>query len=172
MSPPFVLCTAMSPKAVIAAGTANGFLWLGGGGEKSSGAQAAKKKRSRKWEGLRADDSISVKVADGPIVAMYAVSASFLMTMINIVFCRTFLDATTVLTCTLLGSIHAHSISRTPEGKLEAEKEWSTDASAVDKVNALVAVDHWLAVGGINKVGKGIVEVFKFQDTAPPPEDV
>ena len=62
---------AMSSASLIAVGTANGFLWLGGGGEKSSGTQTtSKKKRSRKWDGLQEEDSIYVPVAEGPVVAV------------------------------------------------------------------------------------------------------
>jgi hypothetical protein len=63
---------AMSNTGVLAAGTADGRLWIGFGGEKSSnpGAKGAKKK-AKKWEGLGEDETLLIKVAEGPIVAMY-----------------------------------------------------------------------------------------------------
>lgn len=69
LSPPFVLSSAMSSTGLIAVGTADGRSWLGGGGEKIPGA-GTKKKRSRKWEGLRDEESIEVKIAEGPVVAV------------------------------------------------------------------------------------------------------
>ena len=71
LSPPFVISVTISSTGLIAAGLANGFVWIGGGGEKPSGPQtASKKKRSRKWEGLNEHKGIYVHAADGPIVAM------------------------------------------------------------------------------------------------------
>lgn len=69
LSPPFVLSSTISSTALLAVGTADGRLWLGGGGEKLSGA-GAKKKRSRKWEGLKIEGAHEMKIAEGPIVAV------------------------------------------------------------------------------------------------------
>ena len=66
LSPPFVLSTTVSPAGLVAAGTADGRVWLGGGGEKRPDG---KKKRSRKWEGLKEDEGIWLQVADGPVVS-------------------------------------------------------------------------------------------------------
>jgi len=66
LSPPFILSTSISSSGVLAVGTADGKLWIGAGGEKRP-----KKKRSRRWEGLREDQTIMVKVAEGPVVGMY-----------------------------------------------------------------------------------------------------
>lgn len=70
LSPPFIMSTAISSSGVIAAGTADGRIWIGTGGEKRLGV-GAKKKRTRKWDGLREDEGLSVKVAEGPIVGLY-----------------------------------------------------------------------------------------------------
>lgn len=59
----------MSSTALLAVGTADGRLWLGGGGEKVPSA-GPKKKRSRKWEGLKPEGALELKVAEGPIVAV------------------------------------------------------------------------------------------------------
>ena len=67
LSPPFVLSLSVSPSGLFVAGTADGRTWVGGGGEKRSDG---KKKRSRKWEGLREDDGLWLQVADGPIVGV------------------------------------------------------------------------------------------------------
>lgn len=66
LSPPFVLSISVSATGVLAASTADGRVWLGGGGEKRPDS---KKKRSRKWEGLKEDEGVWLQVADGPVVA-------------------------------------------------------------------------------------------------------
>jgi hypothetical protein len=60
-----VLCLSVSSAGAIAAGTADGHLWIGLGGDKRLSV-----KKTRKWGGLRDDASLSSKIADGPIVAL------------------------------------------------------------------------------------------------------
>jgi hypothetical protein len=43
---------------------------LGFGGEKLPLPGPSKKKRTKKWEGLRDEDELAIKIAEGPIVAM------------------------------------------------------------------------------------------------------
>lgn len=81
LSPPFIMSAAMSSTGVLAAGTADGRLWLGFGGEKlpaSSPKRNAKKKKTAFWQGLNEDDQLEIKVAEGPVVAML-VNASTLL---------------------------------------------------------------------------------------------
>jgi len=59
----------MSITGVLAAGTADGRLFIGFGGEKSP--VKGSKKKSKKWEGLDEDEIVLLKVAEGPIVGMY-----------------------------------------------------------------------------------------------------
>jgi len=70
--PPFVICTALSPTRIMAAGTADGRLWIGLGGSREASGRK-KKKKVAKWGGLREDDELFVKVAEGPIVALSVV---------------------------------------------------------------------------------------------------
>lgn len=70
LSPPFIQCTSLSASGVVAVGTADGQVWIGAGGEKRSGG---KKKKNRKWEGLKENESLSQKIAEGPIVGMWVV---------------------------------------------------------------------------------------------------
>lgn len=58
---------AVSSIGTVAAGTADGRLFLGFGGEKSL---SKTKKKAKKWEGLGGDDSALIKLAEGPIVAL------------------------------------------------------------------------------------------------------
>jgi hypothetical protein len=68
LAPPFVMSSAMSSASLLAVGTSDGRLWLGCGGQKVVG-----KKKTRRWGGLAKEAEIAVKVAEGPIVAMYVV---------------------------------------------------------------------------------------------------
>ncbi len=61
---------AVSSTGVVAAGTADGRLLIGFGGEKGSTADAKTKKKAKRWNGLDQDESLIIKVAEGPIVAL------------------------------------------------------------------------------------------------------
>jgi hypothetical protein len=63
LSPPFIHCVTISQRGVVAASTADGRLILGFGASKHS-------KKQKKWEGLKADDMVAVKVANGPVVGL------------------------------------------------------------------------------------------------------
>jgi len=67
LSPPFVHSIAFSEHGTIIASTADGRVWVGVGGDKSN---ASKKRRSRKWEGLREDEGSWINVAEGPVVSV------------------------------------------------------------------------------------------------------
>ncbi|KAF9063815.1 hypothetical protein BDP27DRAFT_1334466 [Rhodocollybia butyracea] len=124
LSPPFIMSTAMSSTGILAAGTADGHLWLGLGGQKGLGKD--KIKRSKKWNGLSDEEKqVYVKVADGPIVAM------------------SFSAPTTLTASTLMGSIIQWEITL-----------------GLDKVNALVSNDTKIAIAGLTKDGKGIIEIW------------
>jgi hypothetical protein len=70
LSPPFIMSMAMSTTGALAAGTADGRLWLGFKGDKTSNPGKGPRKKSKKWEGLDEDEALLIKVAEGPIVAM------------------------------------------------------------------------------------------------------
>lgn len=67
LSPHFVHCVAFSKHGTVVVSTADGRVWIGRGGDKSI---ASKKKRDRKWEGLRGDEGGWVGVAEGPVVSV------------------------------------------------------------------------------------------------------
>ena len=71
LSPPFILSLSISPTGIIAAGTADGRLYIGTSGEKSSEALGGRQRRQRKWKGLKMDGRIVADVAEGPIVGLY-----------------------------------------------------------------------------------------------------
>ena len=62
-----MLSISVSSSGLLAASTADGRVWLGGGGEKRPDS---KKKRARKWDGLKESEGIWLQVADGPVVSV------------------------------------------------------------------------------------------------------
>ncbi|KAI0072790.1 WD40 repeat-like protein [Panus rudis PR-1116 ss-1] len=143
LSPPFILSIALSSTGLVVASTADGRIWFGTGGDKASPSHARQKKRSRKWGGL-VEEGAFVQIADGPVVATALV------------------DDKTLITCTLLGTLAKHSLSYDDEsGNIESETVWTADAKSIEKVNGISVSGNRLAVGGITKDGKGVVEIWK-----------
>ncbi|KAL1721056.1 hypothetical protein EV715DRAFT_288601 [Schizophyllum commune] len=73
LSPPFVICSAMSSTGVLVAGLADGRVWVGVGGEretKDKKPTSKAKKRTKKWEGLDERGVLSDRVAEGPVVGV------------------------------------------------------------------------------------------------------
>ncbi len=68
LSPPFIISMAISATGVLAAGTADGRILINFAGEKSK-----EEKKGRKfWNGLDESKEHVIKIAEGPIVAMFA----------------------------------------------------------------------------------------------------
>jgi len=139
LSPPFVMSTAFSSTGILAAGTADGRLWIGLGGQKTLSKSKARAK-SRKWNGLKDDEQVCTKVADGPVVAM-SFSSSDILTA-----------------STLLGTIIQWRINS--EADNIVEELWRKEAPGLEKVNALVTNDTKIVIGGFAKDGKGIIEIW------------
>ncbi|KAJ7046977.1 WD40-repeat-containing domain protein [Mycena alexandri] len=147
LSPPFIMSAAITTTGVMAAGTADGRLWLGFGGEKNSQTKSSKKKRTRKWDGLDPDDEHLEKAAEGPLVAM------------------AFSDPLTLTVCTLLGSITQYRIIRQENRELQLVKIWEGE-TGVSKVNALIIDDKRIVVAGLDESAKGVIEIWNRE--APP----
>ncbi|KAG2341597.1 hypothetical protein BDR05DRAFT_976905 [Suillus weaverae] len=146
MSPPFILSSGMSPSGIFAAGTADGRVWIGTGGEKMSGVSSGTsvKKKRRKWEGLRPDEALTADVGHGPIVAL------------------AFIGPHTLLTSTLMGKVTLHEIGGlTVDGKLDISPKWTKGTTDVNKVNAIIATGGLIIIGGLNKSGGGMIEVWE-----------
>jgi len=165
MSPPFILSSALSPSGIFAAGIADGRVWIGTGGEKISRVPAGTsgKKKRRKWEGLKQDESFTADVGHGPIAALYALNVVFMNHgNLDTRHHRTFIGPRTLLTSTLLGSVTLHEIgSSTADGKLDASAKWTKATTAVNKVNALLVTGDLIIIGGLNVDGGGVVEVWE-----------
>ena len=72
---------SISANSLAAISTADGRLWLGGGGEKRPGT---KKKRSRKWEGLKDNEGTWMQVAEGPVVATFVLLFAGLLRLFEV----------------------------------------------------------------------------------------
>jgi hypothetical protein len=68
MSPPFIMSLSVASNGIVAAGTADGKLWLGVGGEKTPSSSKSKKKT--RWGGLDLEQASVVSIAEAPIVAV------------------------------------------------------------------------------------------------------
>ncbi|THU85646.1 WD40 repeat-like protein [Dendrothele bispora CBS 962.96] len=142
-SPPFIMCTAISSCGLFAAGTGDGRLWMGFGGEKKP--SSAPKKKTRKWNGLDREEEVLLKVVDGPIVAM------------------AFSEENVLTVSTLLGTLAQFCLERNDKGAGEAKELWRAEAKITEKVNALVVNDTKIVIGGFDKDGKGIIEIWEKQ---------
>ncbi|KAH9079368.1 WD40-repeat-containing domain protein [Lactarius deliciosus] len=137
LSPPFILCLSVSSTGTVAAGTADGQIWIGLGGDKRVSV-----KKARKWGGLREDMGLSKKIADGPVVAL------------------AFLNPTTIVTSTLLGNISGHLVRIEGDvGDWRIESFPIAQTEIISKVNALAIHGDNIAVGGFRMDGKGVAEV-------------
>jgi WD40 repeat protein len=137
LSPPFVLCLSVSSTGAVAAGTADGQIWIGLGGDKRVSS-----KKARKWGGLREDMGLSKKIADGPVVAL------------------AFLNPTTIVTSTLLGNISGHLLRIEGDaGDWRIESFPIAQTEVISKVNAIAIHGDNIAVGGFRMDGKGAAEV-------------
>jgi hypothetical protein len=162
LSPPFVLCLSISSTGAVAAGTADGYLWIGLGGDKRASV-----KKTRKWGGLREDMGLSTKITDGPVVALcvaLSLSCVCVLGALTSHALRAFLDPTAIVTCTLLGVIFRHILST--EGNAEGWKIESIPVAQtqfIAKVNTLAVHGDRVAVGGFREDGKGLAEVYKYR---------
>jgi len=134
---------ALSVSGLAAVGTADGRVWIGTGGEKV--ASGSKKRRSRKWEGLKEDEGIWLSVAEGPVVAV------------------SFVDSTSLLTCTLLGVLAMYSLTR-EEDRLVPKQKWTANSKDLAKVNTMSTDADCIAVGGFNTDGRGVFNIWSSRD--------
>jgi len=144
LSPPFIMSMAMSNTGVLAAGTADGRLWLGFKGDKAAHSGKGPRKKSKKWEGLDEDEALLIKVAEGPIVAM------------------AFSDSRTLTISTLLGNLtQCHLLHDGEEGSVVLQQLWQKKSLGLEKVNALIVDEKRIIVGGLSADGRGVIEIWK-----------
>ncbi|KAF9469370.1 WD40-repeat-containing domain protein [Collybia nuda] len=145
LAPPFIMSSSISSAGLLAAGTADGRLWIGLGGRKRLSPGTTKKKRTKQWDGLKQEEALIVKIAEGPVVAM-----SF--------------DESGVLTVsTLLGMLTRFKLKIDDEdGSVGLDKTWHQDSrTSIEKVNTLLVDDKRIIVGGLTAKGKGVIEIWR-----------
>ncbi|EJD44198.1 hypothetical protein AURDEDRAFT_166913 [Auricularia subglabra TFB-10046 SS5] len=140
LSPPFVHAMSISSSATIACGLADGRLWLGFGGVKTS---PTAKKKSKKWEGLDPKHGRFFDIATGPIVGV------------------AWKDDALVFTATLSGVLKLHDVASSEQVTTVA---WEAKTSEIAKVNAVAfsTDQESLTVAGVSPSGKGAIEIWHF----------
>ncbi|KAF8559633.1 WD40 repeat-like protein [Imleria badia] len=142
LSPPFIISLSISPTGIIAAGTADGRLYIGTSGEKSSEA-GDRQRRQRKWNGLKMDGRIVADVAEGPIVGL------------------AFTESRELLTCTLLGKLTRYQICGSAAGgTLKLEPRWTAESKNSYKINSIAFSGESIIVGGFQKDGTGVIDIW------------
>ncbi|THG99446.1 hypothetical protein EW145_g7264 [Phellinidium pouzarii] len=143
--PPFVTSLAVSLQGIIAAGTADGRIWVGLGGEKVP-AGSGKKKKFRKWGGLSEEDGFFTKIEENMISALNFVSPDKLVS------------------CSLHGKIALHHLVRANRSSSEGQQNglrtaWTIQSGACSKVDMLSFHAECFALAGLHKDQKrGVVE--------------
>ncbi|KAF5358150.1 hypothetical protein D9756_001310 [Leucocoprinus leucothites] len=142
MSPPFIMSLSVAPNGIVAAGTADGKLWLGFGGGKTPSASKSRKKT--KWGGLDLEQASVVSIAEAPIVAVAFHSPSRLTVS------------------TLKGALtHFNLFYSSDGGNVIYQAIWHHQCETMIKVNALVVDEKRLVVGGFDETGKGVIDIWK-----------
>ncbi|KAN0077233.1 WD40-repeat-containing domain protein [Tylopilus felleus] len=142
LAPPFILSLSISPTSIIAAGTADGRLYIGTSGEKSSEAPGDRR-RQRKWKGLKRDGRIITNVANGPIVGLV------------------FTGPRELVTSTLLGKVTQYQICGSAAGgTLKLETQWVGESKSNHKVNSIASSGGVITIGGFQEDGTGVIEVW------------
>ncbi|CAE6442290.1 unnamed protein product [Rhizoctonia solani] len=149
LAPPFLYSVTINSNGVFTAGTADGNVLVGRGGERGR----RDRPNRRKWNGLSADMVSQYHIAEGPVIGVAWVGSSELMSV------------------TLLGQVkhlrlpepqkRSHVLSHT-----DIETLWETRTTKVDKVESLAVFEtpeHVLhiAIGGLTSTGRGCIEIWK-----------
>lgn len=144
LSPPFIVSTAISSTGALAAGTADGQLWINFAGESPRDASLKKVVKAVKtWDGLNEKTEHVVKIAEAPIVAM------------------TFLGERTLIVSTLKGVITQYKLMLEENNMLSLENKWNGETSSSMKPNALIVDERRVIVGGLQHDGSGVIEIWQ-----------
>ncbi|KAF8634084.1 hypothetical protein AX15_001086 [Amanita polypyramis BW_CC] len=143
LSPPFIMSMAVSQTGVVAAGIADGRLWINFAGETSNYEGVGSTKTSGRWNGLDGRTEHVVKIAEGPVVAM------------------AFGNTRTLTVSSLLGAVIQYRLTLENENQLTLEKLWQRDVSRSIKVNALLVDEKRIIAGGLQSDGSGIIEIWQ-----------
>ncbi|KAG8882810.1 hypothetical protein FRB97_007744 [Tulasnella sp. 331] len=170
MCPPFVLSVSISGTGMLAAGTADGRVWIckapfvgPNGGKPTPGKQI-------KWKGMSKLDGRTqweVTVAQGPVTAIEILQLG---------------DDEILLSLSLSGRLQAHRISSLLTTNLTNNEQdfaalpiWEKSTRSVIKTNGMASSPvtafegkngRWIAVGGVGAGGKGFVEIWFLPNSA------
>jgi len=90
------------------------------------------------------------------------VSLFFSFLDINCNFSRQFIAPRKLIISTLMGSLTYYDLDNDPEeGSVVVQDVFHSDSASISKVNALVADDKRIIVGGFSLDGKGVIEIWK-----------
>ncbi|KAJ1309518.1 hypothetical protein OPQ81_006292 [Rhizoctonia solani] len=150
--PPFLYSVTIDSNGAMAAGTADGRVIVGRGGERGRGDRPNR----RKWNGLNIDMVSQYHIAEGPVIGVAWVGPSELLSV------------------TLRGRVKhfrlpdSHQKTRSAIDNIEVQTLWETYATKVDKVDCLAVfttsekVIH-IGVGGRSSTGRGCIEIWKLR---------
>ena len=74
---------------------------------------------------------------------------------------RAFINTQTLVVSSLLGMIIQYRLVLEKENEFKLERLWERDAKEPIKVNALVADDKRVVIGGLQPDGSGVVEIWQ-----------
>ncbi|KLO13509.1 WD40 repeat-like protein [Schizopora paradoxa] len=161
--PPFITAMAISPSGVVATGTADGRIWVGAGGSKSSTPSeksSKSSKKARKWTGLDGNEGSMTKSFE---------------TMISDLL---FLSPNQLLCCSVSGKLALYklvpAIAIEPDlkpGQAGSKRQilqeiWATKCDAFEKVDKMAVIcvqdggAKQVAICGLGKDGKGLVQLW------------
>ncbi|KAJ2935831.1 hypothetical protein H1R20_g1265, partial [Candolleomyces eurysporus] len=160
LSPPFVVAAALSPTGVLAVGTADGRLCIFFGGEKHPS-----KKKAKKWGGLNREEMLALKVAEGPIVALAFSQPN--VVAVNAQSGAVVTYEPRILTIsTMLGVITQYELiydSQANDGRAILKQLWQGNVTSIEKVNTILVDEKRIVVGGLEKDGKGVIELWNWK---------
>lgn len=91
---------------------------------------------------------------------------SLATSFLNCVFISVFTAPREFLTCTLLGSVTSHEIGGSADdSSLSVKPKWNHSTEDIFKVNAIDATRDLVFIGGFQKDGGGIIEVWRIGAT-------
>ncbi|KAL5489846.1 hypothetical protein ACEPAI_4678 [Sanghuangporus weigelae] len=140
--PPFITALTLSSQGAVASGTADGRIWVGLGGVKSTQSESSKKnkvkvKRRRKWGGLNEEEGFFIKVGESLITGLQFITPDIL------------------LSCTVSGKLELHRLSSNLSSSLSSSSRRSdmppgelqpicSMQSSCAKVDVLTSTTHTL----------------------------
>ncbi|KAL5635350.1 hypothetical protein ACGC1H_004218 [Rhizoctonia solani] len=149
LAPPFLYSVTIDSNGAMAAGTADGRVIVGRGGEKGQGNRPNR----RKWNGLNVDMVAQYHIAEGPVIGVAWIGSS------------------EILSVTLRGRVKHLRLPESQQktgstiGNMEIQTLWETYTTKVNKVDCLAAFatseNLYIAIGGLTSTGRGCVEVWK-----------